>query len=1032
MLGNFSLTGAFGKVVNGFLFGLFGLTQYIFPILLFIGVVYLISNDFSQKALTRFITGTVLFLDLGMLSQAIFNKSYTKSGMDSLFAFAKENHVGGGLLGGGLYKLFSGIVGPIATVILIIIIGIICVVLLTQKSFIGGVKKGSKQVYDRAGAERERRRELNEIKREKRERERAERERAEEDEYDPDEDRTLSGVDLGIFNNGEKAGGGIGGSISNAFKGFMEKVDNSTDYIEVEQERDIPPTGPVRETLVPGNYDQPEADGLNASYEEEEVQENILEKRREFVEEEKRKALEDSVIHLSSQEFTYDRPTKNQLESLKDIYKVDYDHSDAGRDEVVVVHEKDIEMPFDFTRKEDEEIDNAGYDNENNINGTVPNEYESEFSPINIEFTSEKPEQQDNTHTHKASFEVVNESEKFIPPDDFEVKFDEKEQAAPGTVIAFPMNGLQQPEETESLHVVEPEADDHPAYAPLYGSESSESEALQDGAPQPEETYDPAYMQGREKRIIERAGDEAEEPAGALKEEKIEKEYIFPPIELLKAGSVQSVDSQMELQETARKLHDTLASFNVNVNITNISQGPTVTRYEMQLEQGVKVARILSLADDIKLNLAATDVRIEAPIPGKAAVGIEVPNKKNSTVMLRDLIDSPEFRESTSKVSFAVGKDIAGANIVFDIAKMPHLLIAGATGSGKSVCINTIIMSILYHAKPDEVKLIMIDPKVVELSVYNGLPHLMTPVVTDPQKAAGALHWGVVEMTRRYELFAKYKVRDMKSYNRLAKEENARNGNEIRYDAEGDEIPPMEIMPQILIIVDELADLMMVAKSEVETNICRLTQLARAAGIHLIIATQRPSVDVITGLIKANVPSRIAFMVSQGVDSRTILDMNGAEKLLGKGDMLFAPQGYTKPERLQGPFVSDEEVGAVVDFIINENGSDPALESGGSDIEKAIEEAAQNSGSKKEQSTNEPETVEDDRDQYFADAGRFIIEKQKASIGILQRMFRIGFNRAARIMDQLAAAGVVSEEEGTKARQILMTMDEFEQYLSSQ
>lgn len=388
-----------------------------------------------------------------------------------------------------------------------------------------------------------------------------------------------------------------------------------------------------------------------------------------------------------------------------------------------------------------------------------------------------------------------------------------------------------------------------------------------------------------------------------------ERPYVFPPADLLTKAANKAGDSRQHLQETAMKLQQTLKNFGVNVTITNISCGPAVTRYELQPEMGVKVSKIVNLADDIKLNLAAADIRIEAPIPGKAAIGIEVPNKENVMVSFRELVESEEFKKHPSKISFGVGKDIGGKVTVADIAKMPHLLIAGATGSGKSVCINTIIMSILYKANPKEVKLIMIDPKVVELSVYNGIPHLMIPVVTDPKKAAGALHWAVDEMTDRYQKFANASVRDLKGYN--AKIESLPT-------IEGD--PKPEKLPQIVIIVDELADLMMVSPGEVEESICRLAQLARACGIHLIIATQRPSVNVITGLIKANMPSRIAFAVTSGVDSRTILDMNGAEKLLGKGDMLFSPQGIPKPVRVQGAFVSDEEVSAVVGFIKEQNG----------------------------------------------------------------------------------------------------------------
>lgn len=529
---------------------------------------------------------------------------------------------------------------------------------------------------------------------------------------------------------------------------------------------------------------------------------------------------------------------------------------------------------------------------------------------------------------------------------------------------------------------------------------------LEEIVPPPEEEKETSKKNPRSSKAeIEQGIHEVSEEI-ALKEAEVKKAYEFPPMELLKKGKQTGGDSDAHLRETAGKLQETLHNFGVNVSITNVSCGPTVTRYELQPEQGVKVSKIVGLTDDIKLNLAATDIRIEAPIPGKAAVGIEVPNENNSTVMLRDLLQSEAFSSCKSKLAFAAGKDIAGKPVITDIAKMPHLLIAGATGSGKSVCINTIIISLLYKASPDDVKLIMIDPKVVELSVYNGIPHLFIPVVTDPKKAAGALNWAVAEMTDRYNKFAQYNVRDLKGYN--AKVESISNIE--------DENKPKKL-PQIVIIVDELADLMMVAPGEVEDSICRLAQLARAAGIHLIIATQRPSVNVITGLIKANMPSRIAFSVSSGVDSRTILDMNGAEKLLGKGDMLFYPQGYQKPARVQGAFVSDQEVGAVVDFLSKQN---PTAE-----YDKEIQEKIE---AVKETTAAGADTA-NDRDVYFADAGKFIIEKDKASIGMLQRVFKIGFNRAARIMDQLYEAGVVGDEEGTKPRKVLMSMEKFEQYI---
>lgn len=485
--------------------------------------------------------------------------------------------------------------------------------------------------------------------------------------------------------------------------------------------------------------------------------------------------------------------------------------------------------------------------------------------------------------------------------------------------------------------------------------------------------------------------------------------YQFPSLDLLnRPKSGKRGMNNDELRGTAMKLQETLESFGVRVKMGDISLGPSVTRYELIPEQGVKVSRITGLSDDIKLSLAASDIRIEAPIPGKAAVGIEVPNPERTMITLRELLESSEFVKAKSKVTFAVGKDISGRTIVTDIAKMPHLLIAGATGSGKSVLINTLIMSIIYKANPNDVKMIMVDPKMVELTAYEDIPHLMIPVVKDPKKASAALGWAVAEMTKRYQSFAEMGVRDIKSYNAKIGKANQDN-------------PEHHKMPQIVIIVDEFADLMMVAPGEVEDSVCRLAQLARAAGIHLVLATQRPSVNVITGLIKANIPSRIALSVSSAVDSRTIIDSAGAEKLLGNGDMLFAPQNLPKPIRVQGAFVSDEERDGVVNFLKN-SGNGPAYnEEVTAHIESAPVPGAQNGGAA---AGDGP-----DRDELFVEAGMFIIEKDKASIGLLQRMFRIGFNRAARIMDQLADAGVVGPEEGTKARQILMSKEQFENYL---
>ena len=575
--------------------------------------------------------------------------------------------------------------------------------------------------------------------------------------------------------------------------------------------------------------------------------------------------------------------------------------------------------------------------------------------------------------------------------------------------------------EYQDTPMVEPETE--PFIAPSsFSEEAFEAREMEEKAstfhaePAYQESIhtEPVYEERTEKpkKNVKATEEDIQNDVASIEEEihleaQKERKYVFPPVSLLKPPGNKQGDSKQHLQETAQKLQQTLKNFGVNVTITNISCGPSVTRYEIQPEMGVKVSKIVNLADDIKLNLAAADIRIEAPIPGKAAVGIEVPNKETLMVSFRELVDSPEFKNHPSNISFCVGKDIGGNVTVADIAKMPHLLIAGATGSGKSVCINTIIMSILYKADPKDVKLIMVDPKVVELSIYNGIPHLLIPVVTDPKKAAGALHWAVAEMTDRYQKFAEANVRDLKGYN--AKIDDLPDGED-----------KPEKLPQIVIIVDELADLMMVAASDVEESICRLAQLARACGIHLIIATQRPSVNVITGLIKANMPSRIAFAVTSGIDSRTILDMNGAEKLLGKGDMLFDPQGVPKPLRVQGAFVSDKEVADVVAYIKEENGQvsyNSSVEEQMNSIESGNTTVSIDSGQ-----------TGDGRDPYFADAAKLLIDKEKGSIGMLQRYFKVGFNRAARIMDQLEEAGIVGPEEGTKPRKVLMSPEQFEQY----
>ena len=480
-----------------------------------------------------------------------------------------------------------------------------------------------------------------------------------------------------------------------------------------------------------------------------------------------------------------------------------------------------------------------------------------------------------------------------------------------------------------------------------------------------------------------------------------DENYEYPPIELLGKPAKKALKGGAKaLTDTATKLQKTLYSFGVSAKVENVSVGPAITRYELKPAEGVRVSKIANLADDIALNLAAETIRIEAPIPGKQAVGIEVPNKEKEAVHLREVLESEEFENNKSKLTVALGKDVAGNIQLADIAKMPHVLIAGSTGSGKSVCINTIITSIIYNSKPSEVKMVMVDPKVVELSVYNGIPHLLIPVVTDPKKAAGALAWAVQEMDNRYNLFASKGVRDLKGYNKAIEKEEG-----------------MGKLPQIVIIVDELADLMMVAAKDVEEAICRLAQKARAAGMHLVIATQRPSVDVITGLIKANIPSRIAFAVSSQVDSRTILDSVGAEKLLGKGDMLFFPSGAPKPVRVQGAFVSDEEVEKIVDFV-KQNGTANYSE----DILETIENS-----NKTEKELIQEQAEDDDTDPFLMDAIDAVVEQGTASTSFIQRRFKVGYARAGRIIDQMEERGIISGYQGSKPREVLITKERLEE-----
>ena len=874
---NFGVCGALGSAVSGVLFGLFGITAYIAPLVILAAVVVGIANFGSSASIRKIVAGIVLFFVIGMLAELLTGRpqSFESYNIGELYTKASELKNGGGVFAGSMAYASYKYLSLAGTALLILLIGIASVVVVTQQSFVGGLKKGGRKLIDKTRQEADNYRDYAEKRREKMEARRAEIE----------EERRLA-------------------------------IEQKEDEKILRMEKKV--SGVMIDTAL----DKQEEDGddlgeIKLHNEEKGKSENIF-------------IPDEDEFHDDIHEIIL----KNSSEAIEEI-------ESAGRYEPEEDYEPEPEYEPDYREEED---------------------YEPRPEPVKELSPSMK----------KLVARATDE-------------FDSDDDILPDVPV-------------HAEHLGNGMNGDYVIHAQDHLSRSANADSTINGSKPSSVNLGPGphtTSPGMEKEIEKH-------------KRNVPKKYVFPPLNLLEKGvKNKNTDSARALKETAVKLQETLKTFGVNVTVTDISQGPSVTRFELQPEAGVRVNKIVGLADDIKMNLAASDIRIEAPIPGKAAVGIEVPNKENQAVALRDLFESSEYQNFSSKLAFAVGKDIAGKVVVTDIAKMPHLLIAGATGSGKSVCINTIIMSLIYKAKPEEVQMIMIDPKIVELSVYNGIPHLMIPVVTDPKKAAAALNWAVAEMTNRYKKFADTGVRDLKGYNKIAADSSD---------------PDMTVLPQIVVIVDELADLMMVSANEVEDAICRLTQLARAAGIHLIIATQRPSVDVITGLIKANMPSRVAFAVSSGVDSRTILDINGAEKLLGKGDMLFYPQGYTKPARVQGAFVSDKEVQAVTDFLRNQ----AADVSYNEEAMNSIDNMAVGGGAGGSSSGD----AGSDRDEYFVQAGNIIIEKEKASIGMLQRVFKIGFNRAARIMDQLCEAGVVGDEEGTKPRKVLMSKQEFDAYVN--
>lgn len=870
-ISNFGIGGHLGNAVSGFLFGVFGMVAYIFPLVLLVGSFFAVSNKGNSYAIMKLVMTIVLIWFIGVFMYLAVYGEFAVSPVQS-YIDSVERHSGGGFIGALIGCILVPAVGIIGAYVVTIVVMIICLVLITGKSFMKGMRNGGRKVYESARENNERYQEYRQYK----SRERQTREGLASDNTDSDIKEAAKGG-----RRSKRAGRRMDNKITGV--SLDTKIDGSENALNSGM------TG--SDTAHVGIFGQ----GAAAT---------------------------DALGEITIENYP-------SSPAIKEKKTTSLTSGDAG---------KIVQTPDFGVASEPVSV----------LGGTAA--------------------------SHVSQIPISGCVEPDIS-DDFDIQKDNELQSKLSAPAADAV--MTKP----------------PAAEPSKKKVKSDKDEL---AKEVEKVSEQIAINDAENAIQQ-------------------KPYVFPTVDLLKAPDRgKTGDSQAHLRETAAKLEQTLNVFGVNAKVNNISCGPAVTRFEITPELGVKVSKIVNLADDIKLNLAAADIRIEAPIPGKAAVGIEVPNSQSVAVSFRELVESEEFKNAKSKITFAVGKDIAGKVKVTDIAKMPHLLIAGATGSGKSVCINTIIMSILYKAKPDEVKLIMIDPKVVELSVYNGIPHLMIPVVTDPKKAAGALNWAVSEMTDRYEKFANSGVREINGYNAMI---DAMDGKDT-------EKPPK--MPQIVIIVDELADLMMVASKDVEEAICRLAQLARAAGIHLIIATQRPSVNVITGLIKANMPSRIAFAVTSGVDSRTILDMNGAEKLLGKGDMLFDPQGVPKPLRVQGAFVSDKEVSDIVKFIIENN--ENAQYS--NDVAQKMESLS-NDTTNTTVTISDVENTDDGRDSYFAEAASIITDKERASIGMLQRYLKIGFNRAARIMDQLEEAGVVGPEEGTKPRKVLVTKEELDTILEN-
>ncbi len=1058
-ISNFGIAGAAGNFISSLFFGMFGMTAYIFPILLFAGTAFVIANQDNTAAMVKAAAALGFFIFVCMFLELVSGSADSRTPLDA-WLWSAEHKFGGGLCGGILTWLVRPHLGTISAYVIDVIMLIICLVLVTQRSLWKPIQSGSRKVYASAKNETIRQRQQYQERRQRR------------------IDNKVSGVshDTSLKQTSSP-------SASDNVSEIRPDPALLQDFPIYMMNQPLPkPTGTKSREEKPKQQEEqqmqqnlaavgmgypqmpPVQEQLSASLKKAGSESGMFEKiipitnrkvtlqpnASDFMPQTNAAAMEshpaqqDSAVTAESADSIHaGEPEDDFLARSNDIFSELLPGADHHNWDGVNVEQLGDAADLGNGMQMDDACDPVTEMHTDHAWDSVSGDGQTgdAWDSVSGDGQTDDVWRPANENLiHNAGADVLLDRNDGASADAMQTDvsghtgavsaFGRQKGAAEGTDWNIVPDTLFAEEFPDASALEEDDADGPPlsaeelmdqqlreaaalpkrvsAVAPVTQSDQTASASGQaQAAPKPASGV--LHKQPKQSAAEAQSGAVQVQMQMAQAAPKIKREYILPPVDLLKCADMKLTgDTREHLQETALKLQQTLKNFGVNVTILNVSCGPSVTRYEIQPEMGVKVSKIVNLADDIKLNLAAADIRIEAPIPGKAAIGIEVPNKETVPVMFRDLIESEDFRKQTSPCAFAAGKDISGQVVVTDICKMPHLLIAGATGSGKSVCINTIIMSIIYKADPDDVKLIMIDPKVVELSVYNGIPHLLLPVVTDPKKAAGALHWAVSEMMDRYQKFSDYGVRNMKGYNA-----------KIQKIADlPDENKPQK-MPYIVIIVDELADLMMAAPGDVEDAICRLAQLARAAGIHLIIATQRPSVNVITGLIKANMPSRIAFSVTSGIDSRTILDMNGAEKLLGKGDMLFYPQGFQKPVRVQGAFVSDAEVSDVVEFLTERNGM--------SEYDSAIEQQVVNASAGSGASGGDASAA-DERDVYFTDAARLLIDKEKASVSMLQRYFKIGFNRAARIMDQLEEAGVVGPEEGTKPRKIMMSPEEFAQY----